>query len=352
MKIALILANNIWIAPYVRIYTRLFDSCGVDYSIISWNRDGNDQTEGFQYNKILEKNGPAGLKEYRGFTSFVKKTIKREGFDHLVVFGGGTSCLLADLLFRFRHRFIIDYRDLSIDQKPGFRQLFSVISQWSYANIISSPGFKKCLPKRDYLISHNFDADTVKELIAKPMEGSFKTDGDIEVLTIGGIRDYDSNIEVVDSLANHDRYHCFFVGKGIASQRIEDYCKDREYTHVSFHGYYDKKDEPGFIRAASFLNIFYPRKISHDTALSNRFYNSLLYKRPMIVTKGTTQGDYADNYQVGVAVENCDGLAERLGMFLKTDFRQYSDRCNALLLQFLEEDKQFKEKVKAFAGIA
>ena len=27
----------------------------------------------------------------------------------------------------------------------------------SVANVISSPGFKRCLPKRDYLLSHNFD---------------------------------------------------------------------------------------------------------------------------------------------------------------------------------------------------
>jgi hypothetical protein len=294
---------------------------------------------------------PAGLKDSLRFTRFVKQTVRREGFDRLIVFGAGTSCLLAGLLLRYGKRFIIDYRDLSIEQKPGFRQLFSLVSRLSYANVISSPGFKRCLPSREYLISHNFDSNAVREIIGQTSHEAFSTNDSIDVLTIGGIRDYDSNIEVVKALANLDGFRCFFVGKGAAAPKIEKFCKENAISNVTFHGYYEKEEEPEFVNKATFLNIFYPRKISHDTAMSNRFYNSLLFKRPMIVTKGTTQGDYAEKYQVGIAVENCSNLASQLSSFLQTDFNQYAKRCNSLLRLFLEEDNLFKDAVRSFVGV-
>lgn len=349
MKLALILPGNIWFAPYVRIYTKLLDQYSVDYCIISWNRDGKDEPEGFQYNERLNvNNGSASLGAYRGYVSFIKHTIKRESFDRLIIFGPQMTCLLGTYLLKWRKKFIIDYRDLSIEQKPGLKQLFAYLTKLSYANVISSPGFKRCLPKRDYLISHNFDAEMARQVIGETNEVGFNTSRGIDVLTIGGIRDFTSNIEVVKALSNCEGYVCRFVGKGPAVPCIEKYCSEHRIENVRFSGFYKKEEEPGFIKDATFLNIYYPRVITHDTAMSNRFYNSLLYKRPMIVTKNTTQGDYVERYGLGVAVENCLGLSKELACFVKSDFDVYSNNCNRLLKEFLEDQKSFEKVVNLF----
>jgi hypothetical protein len=98
------------------------------------------------------------------------------------------------------------------------------------------------------------------------------------------------------------------------------------------------------------MNIFYPRVITHDTALSNRFYLSLQHHKPMIVTRGTTQGDYAERYGVGVAVDDCHDLAERLCDFLNQDRSAYERRCDDLLAQFMEDQKRFEAAVAEFVG--
>lgn len=350
MKIGLILPGSLWFSPYVRIYTRILDEMRVDYAIISWNREGNDKKEGFQYNTPSAKgHGSASWKEYRGYIRFVKNTIKEQGFDRVIVFGPQTTCMLSIyLLLYFRGRYMIDYRDLSIEQKLGFKQLFAIMLNYSWANVISSPGFKCCLPKRKYLLSHNFDVEMVRQALSKNDEDGFNTNKGIDVLTIGGIRDYSSNIEVVKAMANKEGYSCRFVGKGGASKQIEQYCVEQGVENVYFHGFYNKEEEPSFIKDTTFLNIFYPRVITHDTAMSNRFYNSLIFKRPMIVTKNTTQGDFAEQYGLGVALEDCDGLAEKLVAFTKTDFKEYANRCNNLLNIFLEDVKLFEEAVVAF----
>ena len=97
------------------------------------------------------------------------------------------------------------------------------------------------------------------------------------------------------------------------------------------------------------MNIFYPRIITHDTALSNRFYNSLIYHKPMIVTKDTIQGDYAEKYGVGVAIKDCNNLVDDLKSFIKQNYQEYCSRCDNLLNEFLRDQFEFAEVVKKFA---
>lgn len=351
MKIALVLPGSIWYAPYVRIYTKILDEFHTDYSIISWNREGDDKPEGFQYDVPCAKgHGSAGW-EYMGYIKFIKKTIKEQGFDRIIVFGPQMTCMLSTyLLLHFRGRYMIDYRDLSIEQKSGFKQLFAMMLKFSQANVISSPGFKRCLPKRDYYLSHNFDIDAVKTAFEEKVEGSFEVDKEIEILTIGAIRDYSSNIEVVKALGNKKNITISFVGKGDTADDIAEYCKKNGIENVKFTGFYQKHEEAGYVKNTTFMNIFYPRVITHDTALSNRFYNSLIYRKPMIVTKNTTQGDYAVRYGVGLALETAEGLADKLQEFLKQDYAAYCNRCNTLLCNFIHDYNEFYGAVKHFVS--
>lgn len=352
MKVGLILPGTIWYAPYVRIYTRILEKCKVEYQIISWNRDGKDAKEGIQYEENIHvDNGSASFLAYRRYIAFIKKVVKENGFDRLIVFGPQMTCLLSTFLMRkFKGQFIIDYRDLSIEQKPGFRQLFALMTKLSYANVVSSPGFIRCLPKRDYYLSHNFDVDAVRKNIGLRDENGFGDSGNIDILTIGGIRDYSSNVEVVKALANDDNFSLRFVGSGGGATLLASYVEEHGIKNVSFKGFYQKHEEAGYVHSSTFMNIFYPRVITHDTALSNRFYNSLIYRKPMIVTKETMQGDYAERYNVGVALADCSDLKNALIGFISQDYKAYAGRCDNLLQGFLNDQERFEALVCKFVA--
>ena len=348
MKIALIVPNNLWVSPYLSIYTRLFDELGVEYDTISWNREGRKETGlQFQYRE-RSRNQIAVLWAYMRYAKYLKKMIKGNGYDKLVVFTPQVGIFLSSFLERhFKGRYIFDYRDLSLEQNPIFKRPFSRVLANSYANIISSPGFKQYLPIGfDYIVSHNFNVEIVKNALieeAKPYEG-----GEISVLTIGALRT-DMNIEVMDALGNLPGYYLAFVGKGISADYLENYSKSKGYDNVSFSGYYKKEDEPEIIKRHTFINIVYPLIPSHISALSNRFYNSLIYKRPMIVSRTTTQGNYALQYGVGLVVDNCDNLKEQIEEYRKMfDFEKYSNHCNQLLNVFLNENLRFEEILNSF----
>lgn len=351
MKIALINPCNIWFAPYIKIYTNIFDNLKIKYDIISWNKDGNENNIGLQYEKQMKDDSQlVKLFYYVKFASFVEKTIKKNKYDRLIVFTAQAAIFMHRFLEKnYKGKYIFDYRDLSIEQKKIFHNPMINVLKNSFANVVSSPGFIKCLPEDyKYYLSHNFNIDIVREALNNSTNVPFYKK-ELNILTIGGIRDYSSNIEVVKSLANKENVNISFVGKGPASDPIKRYALENNIKNMEVLGYYEKEDESNYIAKASFLNIFYPTIISHSTALSNRFYNALIYKKPMIVTTNSIQGDYVEKFKLGLSLENCENLYDKCIKFLETENNdEFNQRCNNLLKEFVNDYEVWYKMVYNF----
>lgn len=350
-KIALIVPNNLWVSPYLFIYTRIFDTLGVDYDVISWDREGREEL-GIQFHhREKSRKQLAIIWSYIKYTRFLIKTIKNKKYDKLVIFTPQVGLFIASFLEKYyKGRYIFDYRDLSIEQRPLFSNRFKKVLVNSYANVISSPGFKKYLPSGyDYIISHNFNVELVNNALSqnvKPYTGY-----DNSLLTIGALRT-DMNPEVIDALGNISGFSLSFVGKGISAEYLENFTKEKGYENVIFSGYYKKEEEPEIYEKHTFVNIIYPLIPSHISAMSNRFYNSLIYKRPMIVTNGTVQGDYANEYGVGLVIDNCIGLKDKIIKYRENlVYSEYVHNCNRLLNVFLEDNKKFEGTIKEFVKL-
>lgn len=349
-KTAIILPNNIWFCPYVNIYTDYLTKKSIPYDIISWNRDGTNE-RAIQFNYTIKQRNPFVLLcAYVRFASFVKRVVKKNGYNKLIVFTPQSGIFLSRFLEKeYNNQYIFDYRDLSIEQNPLFKRSFNRLLNSSYANVISSPGFKKYLPKGfDYYLSHNFDINKVQESLDSKIDLHFDSNS-IDILTIGGIRDYESNVEIINHLSNIEGFTVRFVGKGPSAASLQERAKELQSQNVSFEGYYPKEKEGDYIKQTTYLNIFYPRKPSHDTAISNRFYNALIYRKPIITTKNTTQGDFAENYNIGVAIENCDNLSAVLKQYIDTiDSNTFSNNCTDLLKAFLHDYDKWAQMLSQF----
>ncbi len=348
MKYGLILLTNVWYAPYLKIYTHILKDKQINYDVISWNRDGRDKPSDTAFSKKSEfsKNQFLKIFDYIEYYRFTKRMIKKNNYDKLIIFGSQIGILLYHFLNKnYKNKYIFDFRDLSIEQKVIFKYPFNKLLKGSFMNVISSPGFKKALPKGYYyFLSHNFNIDILREKMNLKFTG-FNKKPLIEVLTIGGIRDLESNLHIVKSLSNKPNYLLNFVGQGIASEKIQEYSEKNRLTNVEFQGYYEKCDEGNIVEKCSILNIFYPNILSHSTALSNRFYNALMYKKPMIVTKNSTQGDFVDEYKLGIVLDEEDNLDLKIKDFFKnTNFDEFSNRCNDLLQVFILDYNLFYNK--------
>lgn len=345
MKVGIIVPNNLWFCPYVQIYRSILDSEKVPYDIITWCRDCKDEAGCIQYKTEIKTSNPfIKLYSYYSFASFIRRTIKENKYDRLIVFTPQVGIFISSFLKKkYKGKYIFDYRDLSIEQSFCFKRPFTRLLKNSAANVISSPGFEQYLPKGyNYILSHNFDIAIVKKaldnnsMVVTPLR---KT---IDVLTIGGIRDYESNVQVIDALANKEGFSVRFVGRGPSADSLKKRAVDIGASNVTFEGFYPKEKEKEYVEECTFLNIFYPRKPSHNTALSNRFYNSLIYRKPMITTADTTQGNYASKYKVGIAITDCSNLDNDLKEYIKNvDQKEYTKQCDVLLNEFIADYEKF-----------
>lgn len=351
MNIALILAGNIWSSPYLQIYTEILNKEKVKYDVISWNRDGYDIEYGIQYEYRLENSQRMVQKiiPFLRYASFVKKVVKKNKYSKLIVFNPQLAIFLSSFLIKnYKGRYVLDYRDLSIEQNPFLRGIYKRTLNYSVGNVISSPWFKKYLPPSKYYLCHNFDIEKVKQVIEDNKIIQLNNNG--LILTIGSIAYFSISAKLIDSLANDDYYKLYFVGKGDSSKLLEDYSKSNQIKNVSFHGYYKKDNESYFVKDAMFINILIPRNSARDAALSNRFYNALIYKKPMIVNVGNIQSEYIEKYQLGVSIETCDNLRQKLSQFIDSfDVELFNKNCNDLLKNFLNDFFEFRKMIVNFA---
>lgn len=349
MKLGLLLPANVYFCPYVSIYSRLLDELGVKYDIICWDKTNAVDKADFIFHKKISASD-SWLKKlyfYLKYTLFLKKCVKRERYNRLIVFTPQIAIFLYPFLKKYyKSKFILDYRDLSLEQR--FMKIYRKVLSISSLNVISSPAFRKCLPKDfNYVVSHNINEYLVRELLS---ENYMDRDScRLNILTIGAIRDLDQNIELMNALANNRHFQVKFVGKSDLSDIIRNYASVHGISNACFIGFYQKEEERGYIENCFFMNIYYPRKTSHDTALSNRFYNALVFCKPMIVTKNTIQGDLVEKYGVGIAIENCQNLADNLLQYrAQFNVEVYMKGRNQLLSKILKEQDEFRLSVNNF----
>ena len=351
MKLGLLLPTNIYFCPYVKIYTDVLDKNNIQYDIIYPDKRGLKEEAAYRYTRKIDdkENKIAKLLYYWDYSRFLRKTIKKEQYDKLIVFGPQVAIFLKSFLKKhYKNKFILDYRDLSIEQ--NFKGIYGELMELAALHIVSSPGFIKCLPNVcDSVLSHNLDINILKQAINDNDLSYTINNKEINVLTIGGIRDYEQNAAIIEALGNRENFLVSFVGRGIDAPRLEEFAKKGNFKNIVFSGYYDKKDESSIINKSTMMNIFYPRKLSHDTALSNRFYNSIFFRKPMITTADTIQGDYTKNYKLGLAITDTTNLAENIREYLNTfDKEEYEENRKRLLARFLSDYKVIEEKVVAF----
>lgn len=348
MKVALILPSNLWFCPFAKIYSNILKKWNIEFDYIFWNRDGTENDIGISYNQKPHNGRFSKLVDYICYSNFVKKTLKRGKYDRVIVFTSQVGVFLNSFLKKnFNNKYIFDFRDISIEQSKLFNPAFSQLITNSFANVISSPGFCDYLPAGNYIISHNFDIAQAKQALNPTRDTIPKNT--FEILTIGGIRDYSSNKQVIESLCNKPNFSLRFVGKGPSKEGLERLANSLSAMNIKFQGYYEKKDEPNYIKTASLLNIYYPDSVIHKTALSNRFYNSLIYRRPMICTYGQIQGIYAEKYGVGMSIRNTDSLTEQISnWFNNLDYKKYDESCIFLLKQFITDYETFEGMLKDF----
>jgi hypothetical protein len=342
-RVAIVLAGNMEDIPYYRYYTDVFDKHGISYDIITWDRlsIGASGNFCFKYPSTYDLPFAKKIIHYSKYSSFVKGIISSTKYDLVIVTTIVNAVFLGPFLIgKFPNRYIIDIRDYS-PIIPFIKRKLKKILKYAKKIYISSPGWKKWLPEKfNYIISHNV---RLVDLQMKNKPVSLQNKDKINISTFGILRDYKTNQKLMADLGNDDRFSVEFNGSG--KENLEQYAKENQIYNVLFGGRYNKEAEPQIINRADLINILLPRGIAHDGILSNRFYQGLIYRKPMIVSEGNIQAEFVSKYNLGLVVKLKESIKEKLTDYIgHFDPGSFEEGCNDMIneikndLQIFESD--------------
>ena len=249
---------------------------------------------------------------------------------------------------KYPNNYLLDIRDHSpLLSISIFKRWFN--KELANAGIvaISSKGFKNWLPENiQYVVSHNVSQNLLQTNIT--CNNNHFTQP-IRILTAGLMIRYDCNVRVIQDFANKNEYELAFVGEGPMGKPLLDYCTQNSIKNVKFEGRYEKQDEGKIYLDSSIVNIFLPRTLNSDTCMSNRFYNSVVYRRPMIVNEGSYQAELVSGFGLGLVLSETDNFYDKVTEYWKSiDWTMYIHNCASFLEMVKNENDIFIENVKAF----
>lgn len=354
MKVCIIVPNIPDNIPYLQYYIDLFDDNNIDFDILCWDRNNKLKEDSlpnnyYVFNKSGKESNPIFFKiyDFHCFTKYVKRHLKSHKYNYIVVCGIILAFYLRKhLLSSYKNKYIFDIRDYSIILNYSRFTLYKLV-QCSALNVISSVGYLKWLPGNfEYILSHNVR----KRLILKGLEfykdiKPISSNNKTEILTIGQIRDFESNSQMIAAFGFNDKVSLKFSGEGLDYIKIQNFAK-RNAFNCSFTGKYKKNEEHLIVNNCDIINILLPEKDYVMTQMTNRFYLGILYRKPLIVNKKSIQYSFVKKYNLGFGADLDDDLNLQLNEYLSSfNPKSFQLGCEEIICDVLSDINRFESKI-------
>ena len=86
--------------------------------------------------------------------------------------------------------------------------------------------------------------------------------------------------------------------------------------------------------------------------MSNRFYNAVVARKPMIVNSGCYQAELVEKYKLGLVVDNYDNAGQQIiDYYQHLKWGEYFAGCEKFIEDVMQDNKAFENKVKEFVKL-
>ena len=354
-KYALVLSSNIENAPYINYYVDVFNEHKIDFIVFYWNKESLKKKYEYpvvSYDKSFSVHSSKLSKIINicKYVRFIRRTLKQENITDLILFTIPPSIFLYSFLVKYYWKhFILDIRDYS-PLVPFCSSWLGKVVNASFRTCISSEGFLSWLPNHsNYILSHNLR----KSLLIQNNDDSicFENHSKICILTIGQIRDYNMNSEVLQILMSYQSdFVLHYAGYGVVYDRLQRLSVNQK--NVFFVGRYMKEDEYKIIQPCDFINALTSVDALNKDIMTNRFYLSILYYKPLLVSAGTYQAVLVEKYGLGIVVKDIRQLPDLIKRYYKTfDFYDFKNRCMTVQKIVFQDILKFEKELLEFIKV-
>ena len=342
MKVAVIAFANLRVTPYLNIYLDILKEQKANVDIIFWDRHSVDEEVIGCRNYIYHRYLPDGtnkarkLAEMKMYTHYVKKILKCNKYDYVIVLTSLLGIMLRGYLIKhMRGRYIFDIRDHSYEHMSWYYGQMKKLMLNSSLNVVSSEGFNEFLPIKNSVLCHNCSFDSLSDY-----KLNIKKEGRIIIAFVGSVRYASAYKKFILKIKNNPKINFEFYGSGEDEDELNKYCVENDILNVVFHGAYSPKEKASIIEKVDVLFNVYGTDIHVKYALSNKYYEALYYKTPIIVNRGT-------------AMDNCTGILsykydesftaeDFIAWYENINCEEFNRVCDEKLQKILEDKNKFR----------
>lgn len=355
--VGIIFIGDLYVCPYLHRYVDACESLNLKYEVLFWNRCGEklQVQDNYRYFDMhSEEEQPFYTKsvDFLKYRIWLTKQLRVKKYDKLIVLSTLSGIVIADVLRKYKGKYLFDIRDYSYERlKPFYLMEQSIVKNSAYTTI-SSPGFRNFLPPHDYYVIHNMQSSEAN------YRGGFSKKQYGETLNLvwnGTMRYFEHQKNVMERLANDFRFMMYFHGSGPELDQYQQFAQEKHISNVGFTGRYNNTQKIGLLENADILNNSYWIDNVNEVlyALSNRYYDGLIYRIPQLVEANTYKTGICEENGIGIGIDaRAEDFADRLyEWYFKIDEARFEQNCESLLQNALQDDEKVSRRLVEFLTV-
>lgn len=355
--IGIIYIQDIKNCPFLTKYTDEYKKNNIKFKVIYWNRNNKNRKGVYRYGNFVEYADyqDVSIKKSKKMYGFIKYKIflnrEIEDCDKLVFLTTLSAFLLLDKIYKYKY--IFDFRDPSFESNYIFKLIIEKIISHSFFTCISSIAFKQILPLEDYLLAHNFRYEDIEQAKFDKIKFNKKSYGSKLTITyIGAIREYEHIKKQMILFSKNPRFEVYYYGNGSDFDAIKKYVDNCNFKNIHLMGEYDNCDKHIFLKEADIINNHYPMTNNYNICTSNKFYDSIIYKRPLLSNLGCIDDIESKKYGFGIALklEDDKDLNYLYNWYFELNEKIFEENCDLALNDILIADRIYLKKLIEFAN--
>ena len=281
-------------APYLKYYIDACKEKKVDYDLFLWNRN---QTGGLIKNgNIYTMNsicpfGGSKLKKIIPMLQYrnaLLRIIKENQYTHLVLINTLAPVMISNYVLKhYNQKYILDIRDYTYEKIKQYKNIESKLIEHSYFTTISSRGFLKFnTPNNKIIVNHNIsNFDKIENTV------TLNKNEKIVIGFVGSVRYSEVNKVLIETVKDSSQYALEYVGSEVQGCNLDEFCRENNIKNVVFRGQFLNNQKPEIYKNIDMINSLYGDfSLEVTTAIPNRYYDALIFKKPIITSKGTYLG--------------------------------------------------------------
>lgn len=279
-----------------------------DVKIVAWNRKNickNDNDEIFLINSNIGYGN--ALKKLNGLVFFRSKLMKIiDEYNPDIVHSIDFEMRLVVNTIKNKFKNIYEIYDVKFLNNKYLNYILRNIDNYIFKRsdmiIYASPYFSSQYPKLslEEVVINNKPNKTDININKRDK------DNKITISFIGTIRYYEILKNLIDVCKNNDNVQVMLSGDGPDLNKIKEYIIKNDIRNVILTGRYNIKDIDKLYLKSDLIWSAYPMDENVKIAISNKFFESILYRKPIIVSNFTMLGEEVEKKNIGFSLNPHD----------------------------------------------